>query len=217
MPEEEHWWTKPENASHFTSGDAPVRRAPEVKKPEPVQEEDSKPPPEKETDRRKTLIVGAVGAVLAGLVIFTVMPDGDTARNPGPVASELNPEDFPPPAGEAPQEAAGEVPLTGEGPAEAAAPVERSVRLTTSPAGRGDTGALVKVTIQNDTESTVTVMSSLLQGDGRSAMVGEGTLAPGSRRIDPGETVQGTVEFVTSKPPTQIVLTDLSGEVVASS
>jgi hypothetical protein len=91
------------------------------------------------------------------------------------------------------------------------------VTLTAVPAGRGEVGVLVEVTIRNDTEDAMTIMPSMMKGDGNSAMVGEGTLAPGSRRIEPGETVAGTIEFAAGEAPAQIVLTDLSGNVVAAS
>jgi hypothetical protein len=57
----------------------------------------------------------------------------------------------------------------------------------------------------------------MVKGDGHSAIVGEGTLAPGSRTVQPGETVTGTVEFSTAAAPHQVALLDLSGNVVAAS
>lgn len=75
----------------------------------------------------------------------------------------------------------------------------------------------MEVTITNSTEEAMVVMSSMVKGDGRSAVIGEGTLAPGSRRIEPGETATGTVEFAAKKAPIQIALMDLSGNVVAAS
>lgn len=219
------WWNLPKDEAGETEPRkaVPVEQAKPVRPSEPTEESKTTEAEEKaKSDRRQTLFVGAVGAVLVGAVLLIALPDGDNKKDPAPVASVLDPADFPPPAGEVPREAAAdEVPLTGDKEKEPVKPVEETVEeavlLTAVPAGQGDTGALVKVTISNNTESTITVMSSMMQGDGRSAMVGEGTLAPGSRRIDPGETAEGTVEFVTKKPPQQIVLTDLSGGIVASS
>ena len=89
--------------------------------------------------------------------------------------------------------------------------------MTAVPDGTGSVGAIVKLTIRNGTDETVVVMSSMVKGDSRPAVIGEGTLAPGSRRIEPGETATGTVEFAAKKAPSQVILTDLGGNVVAAS
>jgi hypothetical protein len=89
------------------------------------------------------------------------------------------------------------------------------VTLSATPSGSGSVGAIVKLTVVNNTDEAVVVMSSMVKGDGRPAVIGEGTLAPGSRRVEPGETA--TVEFATKKAPAQVALVDLSGNVVAAS
>ncbi|MCP9209680.1 hypothetical protein [Streptomyces cucumeris] len=75
---------------------------------------------------------------------------------------------------------------------------------------------VMKVKIHNGSDEALTVLATLIKGDGRSAIAGEGTLAPGARGVEPGETVEGTVEFSSGVAPRQIVLLDLSGDVVAT-
>ncbi|MFE0472467.1 hypothetical protein ACFW2V_12720 [Streptomyces sp. NPDC058947] len=73
------------------------------------------------------------------------------------------------------------------------------------------------MTIRNNTDEPFTALATLVQGDGRPAVVGEGTLAPGARVVNPGETVEGTVEFSVGVTPRQVTLWDLSGNLVAAS
>src|SRR5690606_8765651 len=96
----------------------------------------------------------------------------------------------------------------GGSPTRTSAQKPKTVTLSATPAGVGQVGAIVKVTITNNTDSAVIIMPSMVKGDGRAAVVGEGTLAPGSREVQPGETVTGTVEFASQKAPGQAVLVD---------
>jgi hypothetical protein len=76
----------------------------------------------------------------------------------------------------------------------------------------------MKISIRNNTDKPVTVMNSIIKGDGKSSIVGLGTLAPNkSRTVQPNEEVEGTVEFATDTPPQQVALCDLWGNVVAVS
>lgn len=224
--EESEWWRVPKSSKdgtvpRDTKPLKPVQalvltEMPRIKDPEEPSAKAEVSETEK-PDRRRSLIIGAVGAALVGIVVFAAMPDGGPDGNPAVVEATTSPETFLPPAGGMPSGAADEVPMSSEESRKPAAPAEGVVALLAEPAGKGDTGALVKVTIRNGTDDAVVVMSSMMRGDGRSAMVGEGTLAPGSRKIGPGETATGTVEFVAKKPPSQVVLMDLSGKVVATS
>jgi hypothetical protein len=145
---------------------------------------------------------------MAGAVIFMMMPDGGSATAPqGPTASQG--EDLPP---------------TGAGPSEAAATPQgnvtesassKVVTLTSSPSGTGRIGAVVRVRIHNGTDGRITLLPNLLRGDDRPGIVGEGTLAPGAKVIEPGGTVEGTVEFAVGEQPEQVILTDLNGSIVA--
>lgn len=170
------------------------------------------PEPQQKPDRRKTLILGAAGAAIVGALVFTMMPDGSAKAPGGSVApSSATEEGFLPAAGSGPSEA-----VQGD----IGTPTSRApgvVTMTAVPDGTGSAGAIVKLTIRNGTDETVVVMSSMVKGDSRPAVIGEGTLAPGSRRIEPGETATGTVEFAAKKAPSQVILTDLGGNVVAAS
>lgn len=178
----------------------------------PVRQEEPNP---QKPDRRKSLLLGAAGAAAVGVLVFTVMPhDGSNpAETPGG-SSSSSAEQFPPAAGGGPSEGAQDRAEASQTPAPQKPKV---VTLTAVPDGSGTVGAIVKVTVVNDTDETVVVMSSMVKGDGRPAVIGEGTLAPGSRRVEPGETATGTVEFAAKKAPAQVALVDLSGNVVAAS
>lgn len=167
--------------------------------------------------RRVKLIAGAAAVLLAGALAVNAV-GGDAAPTPvaehGPVA-EVDPIEELPPAGGPPIEAARRTDPTATVEPPPAAPAV--VTLTVRPAGRGRVGAVVEVTIRNATDAPVVVMASLLRGDGRPAIVGEGTLAPGARTIAAGETAVGTVEFADARMPARVILVDLDGEVVAAS
>lgn len=172
-------------------------------------------PEQQKPDRRKSILVGAAGAAVAGILVFTVMPHGsDSPASSSSASPTASVEGFLPAAGGGPSEGAKD-----RKEASSASPVEKpkTVILTAVPSGSGTVGAIVKVTVVNNTDETVVVMSSMVKGDGRSAVIGEGTLAPGSRRVEPGETATGTVEFATKKAPGQVALVDLGGNVVAAS
>lgn len=197
--------------------DSEPNLAPKVpaRAPEPSVADAPGPPEDKKPDRRKTLLLSAAGAAVAGIAIFSAMPGDGGSATPGKVESSASQGDFLPPAGGGAEEGKGDQPPKQEGASQA--PVPKVVTLTVTPSGKGATGAIVDVTIHNGTDSALTVMPSLVKGDGRPAMVGEGTLAPGLLKIEPGGTGRGTVEFATSEPPAQVILVDLSGNVVAAS
>lgn len=117
------------------------------------------------------------------------------------------------------------MPPAGSGPTELpqdagttlVAPSPRVVTLSAESSGKGRVGIVVKVSIYNGTEDRVTLLANFVKGDGRPALVGEGTLAPSSRVIEPGQTVEGTVEFAMGTMPQQVILVGLSGEIVAAS
>jgi len=159
-------------------------------------------------DRRRTLLLGAAGAAAVGVLVFTMMPDDQTGSAAPPAASQ---EGFLPAAGGGPSEA------TQDASGSPVVQAPKVVTVTALPDGSGSVGALVRLTIHNGTDEAVVVMSSMVKGDGRPAVIGEGTLAPSSRRIEPGETASGTVEFASKKAPAQVLLMDFSGNVVASS
>jgi hypothetical protein len=182
---------------------------------------DTREPAEPETgeaqkpDRRKGLLLGAAGAAVAGIVVFAAMPHGGSPSPTGSSASSAaQPGGFLPAAGGGPS---GDPQDRAEASTSPVKPKPKTVVLTASPDGSGQVGAVMKVTITNNTDETVVVMSSMVKGDGRPAVIGEGTLAPGSRRIEPGETASGTIEFASKKAPDQVALMDLSGNVVAAS
>lgn len=184
------------------------RAAPRIPETVSPEEPEKAPVP----DRRRGILLGAAGAAVAGVIVFAVVPHGDSA-----------PSGLPAPSATARQE--GSLPAAGAGPAGAsqtsqtpsrqAAP--KVVTMTADPSGTGRVGAVVKVTIHNGTDNAITVMSSMMKGDDRSAVLGEGTLAPGARQVEPGETVTGTVEFAVKQAPSQVVLFDIGGNVVAAS
>jgi hypothetical protein len=184
-----------------------------VSPPEPPAQQEE--PEVQKPDRRKSLLLGAAGAAVAGVLVFAVMPhDGSTpADTPGGSASS-SAEGLLPAAGGGPSEGAQDRAEASRAPAPQK---PKTVTLTAVPSGSGTVGAIVKLTVVNNTDEAVVVMSSMVKGDGRPAVIGEGTLAPGSRRIEPGETATGTVEFAAKKAPAQVALVDLSGNVVAAS
>lgn len=173
------------------------------------------------------VVGGAAGALIVGLFALNALSDGGGEKAEQPVAASAGQSDeLPPAGGGAPQ---GDLLPAGGGPAQApqdnaksdqdprAEQVPREVTLTASPAGRGRVGSVMEISIRNNTGKPLTVMATLVRGDGRSGVVGEGTLAPGSRVVEPGQTAQGTVEFSSSTTPHQVALVDLSGNVVAAS
>lgn len=204
------WWNTDEQARESE----PVRvavmpeRLPELG-PVITPEPEVGPNPAVPSDRKRKLILGAAGAAVVGIVLFSALPhEGSTPSGP-PAASVAAPQ-------------GGDLPAAGGGSAETpSAPqtpvAAKVVTMTATASGTGRVGAVMKVTIHNGTDDTITVMSSMMKGDDRSAVLGEGTLAPGARPVQPGETVTGTVEFATKQPPAQVVLFDIGGNVVAAS
>jgi len=158
--------------------------------------------------RKRRLALSAASAAMAGAVIFMAMPDDGNATAPqSPTASQG--EELPP-AGAGSAEAA----VSPQGKvAESAS--SKAVTLVSSPSGTGRVGAVVKVRIHNGTDGRITLLPNLLRGDDHPGIVGEGTLAPGAKVIEPGGTAEGTVEFAFSEQPGQVVLADLNGNIVA--
>lgn len=220
------WWSEARTSGDRADGSpqaaAPIAALdseyPASPPPVPEPEEESG---ERASNGKAMKVMGlAVGAVVAGLVILNSASGGDEPdRKASPSA--------PAPAADGDLPAAGGVPQGGATPVASGEPSARhsgskpapapKVTLDATPSGTGRVGAIVKVTIHNGTADPVTVLSSMVKGDGRPAVVGEGTLAPGSRSIQPGETATGTVEFSSKAAPEQIALVDLSGNVVAVS
>lgn len=191
-------------------GYGPDGRIVDTREVQPQEEEVGQKP-----DRRRRLILGAAGAAVVGVIAFAAVPHGGSgARSGSSAPSAASQDGFLPAAGGGPSEGAQDRAEASTAPAK---PKPKTVVLSAAPNGSGQVGAVVKVTITNNTDEAVVVMSSMVKGDGRPAVIGEGTLAPGSRRIEPGETVSGTVEFAVKKAPSQIALMDMGGNVVAAS
>lgn len=215
------WWnTEPrQSAEGHTAVPVAIGWDPEPEPTAPVRSEEPSAPEEpggEKPDRRKGILLGAAGAAVAGILVFAAMPDGGAgapAGATGPSVASSRDGDLPA-AGGGPGGAEGGTPE--ESPTQGSARKPKTVTLSAIPAGVGQVGAIVKVTITNNTDSAVIIMPSMVKGDGRAAVVGEGTLAPGSREVQPGETATGTVEFASRKAPGQVVLVDLGGDVVAA-
>lgn len=212
------WWD-----THSAEVAPPVTRAPIVPNdppPEPVNaEEPSSVPAEGQGRKRAVQVVGGIaGVIVIGVLALGSMPDGDKGKAAASASVSAGPVEDLPAAGALPQggRPAGGRQTQGTQPAGPAA-IEQTVQLTATPSGKGRVGAIMKISISNGTDEPLTVLASLVKGDGRSAVVGEGTLAPGSRIIQPGETAEGTVEFSAARAPHQVSLFDLSGNLVAAS
>ena len=200
------WWNKESPAPR---NDMDWLRSEWTPEPEPSispRPEDGVGETEVDPARKRKLLVSAAWAAMAGIAIFVMMPDSQPST-PQDVAAPQG--EYLPPAGNGPAEA----PVT-ETP-ETSPP--KVATLGFSPSGSGRVGAVVRVRISNDTDERLTLIANLVRGDDRPGIVGEGTLAPGAKVIEPGQTVEGTVEFAVGKPPQQVVLVDLSGNVVAAS
>src|SRR5690606_2804349 len=162
---------------------------------------------------------GVAGALIIGALALSATSGGGEGGQDSSVTASAESGDLPPAGGGV---ESSDLPAAGAGPdsppQQADAPEQTSggVTLGVDPSGRGRIGAVVNVTISNETGKPLMVMATLVQGDGRPAVVGEGTLAPGSRTVQPGETVSGTVEFAANAAPRQVALLDLSGNVVAA-
>lgn len=173
--------------------------------------------------RKKAMkVVGlAAGVVMTGVLVMQAASGGGDAKDPAGTSSQAEQGGGLPAAGGGPQ---GALPAAGDGqpntsrqggPSASATP--KVVTLRATPAGKGRVGARVEITILNGTDEPVTVLATMMKGDDRPAVVGEGTLAPGSRTVQPGGAATGTVEFTTAAAPHQVVLLDLSGNVIAAS
>lgn len=214
------WWRtqypQAEGASLLAIPERPEEPdPPELPVAVPSQVPEEPEPPRRTPSRRERAVKvagGVVGVALLGALAINAASKGDEARHAEPTAVEQE-QDLPA-AGNGPGVA---VPEKSGTASKAPAVPQETVTLTAEPSGKGRVGAIVKVSIRNDTSDSLTVLATLVEGDGRPAVVGEGSLAPGSRVIEPGNTAEGTVEFSSSKPPGQVVLLDLSGNIVAAS
>lgn len=217
------WWSvKPVGAGERLENDAP----PQGPGPQPIPASPAPPPettfeeerPASGGSRSKAVKVvgGIAGAVVAGSLLLSTV-GGDDGKNEKPPASAPVESGLDLPAAGGGVD--GEESPQGQGQAtdtpETVAP--KKVTLTSTPAGKGRVGAIVKLTIRNGTDEPFTALATLIQGDGRPAVVGEGTLAPRARIVNPGETIEGTVEFAVGAAPRQVALWDLSGNLVAAS
>lgn len=177
--------------------------------------------------KAKKVVGGVAVAVVAGALLFGSCGkggEGDATAPQATTMTESEVDGFFPPAGDGDPEA--DLPAAGGSPqGEVSRETVRqpeqqaasTVTITAEPSGKGRIGSVVTVTIRNGTSSPLTVLASLVKGDGRPAVVGEGTLAPGSRVVQPGESTQGTVEFASAQAPNQVALVDLSGNLIAMS
>lgn len=214
------WWSTSVTAQQ-DGADPPIPEPDPAPPPAPPAEEppeiDTAAPQAAEKSRKMTAIVlgGTAAVILAGVLL---LPDrGNEAQTDRPVAaSSASPGDLPA-AGAMPQTATAASPQEARSQQVSRAPAPAAVSLTFTPQKKGRVGAVVTVVIRNDTDEPVTVLASLVKGDGRAALVGEGTLAPGARTIQSGETAEGTVEFAASTTPQQVALYDLSGSIVTTS
>lgn len=161
---------------------------------------------------RKGLVITAVAAVAVAGTLWAVAPDSPVEPKAGPQEAG-QPQELFPAAGGGPQEAASVDAREGV-TADEKAPGR--IEMTRRNAGTGRTGILVELTVRNGTDKPVTVTANLFMADGRTGMVGEGTLAPGSRIIPPGGEVTGTVEFAGRQKAAQVVLADFEGLVLAT-
>lgn len=177
------------------------------------------PEPEPESgsakSRKRGILLGAAGAALVGVIVFNAMPDGGTMPPDHSTTSTAAQDGALPAAGGGPDIANEEASQAPQ--ATSQAPEPKVVTLTAQESGKGTVGVIVNVTIRNDTDDSVTLLANFVKGDGRPALVGEGTLAPGARVIEPGQTTEGTVEFAADRMPQQVALVDLSGGIVAAS
>lgn len=208
------WWSIPPQA---TEGETPLQAPardfepgfPVVSAPDRETEEPSPAP----RSKGKKIAAGVAGAVVVGvLAVNGVSGNGSGIKGSSPVSAEWTP---------GASAAGADLPAAGGGPAEAtrdqapAAPVKKEVTLTATPSGKGRIGAVVTIAVHNGTDRPVMVLASLVKGDDRPAVVGEGTLSPGSRVIAPGDTAEGTVEFPVEAAPSRIALVDLRGNIIA--
>lgn len=204
-----NWWeVDPMSHEGETAHPEPDRNLEPIApaRPEPAEEvtSDAAPP-----DRRRGLLLGAAGAAIVGAVLFVSLPhDGSSpASLPVTPTTASQGSDLPAAGGQ----------QSPEAQSASTAPVPKVVTMVLEPAGTGRVGAVMKVAIHNGTDSAIVVLPSMMKGDDRPALLGEGTLAPNAREVEPGKTAIGTVEFAAKKPPAQVVLFDTGGNVVAAS
>lgn len=228
------WWnTQPvgEAEKQEPVDSAPLPRMPEhppetapTAPVEPLREEDEEASSKRARGMAVKVMGGVAGAMVVGALILSASSGGDDGRTPSATASAERGGELPPAGGEIQD---GDLPAAGGGPQsprqgeepvrQTQQPARKGVTLTAASSGKGSVGAIVKISIRNDTEKPLTLMATLVRGDGRSGIVGEGTLAPGSRVVEPGDVAEGTVEFSTATAPHQVALVDLSGNIVALS
>lgn len=175
------------------------------------------PEPENRARNKAVKVMGSVAvAIIAGILTVNAV-SGDDKGDEGKQASASAPAEQ---GGALPAAGAGptDLPAAGNGPAQeetAAAPVGK-VTLIVKSSGKADQiGSFVEMVIRNDTGKPVTLLGSLFRGDGHQALVGEGTLISGSRVLQPGESADGTVEFLSNTVPHQVALLNEAGGVVA--
>lgn len=205
------WWSvQPQESEQEARSQTSVRDS--EPEPEGVAAGEEPQPGIEPRRKAKKLACGAAGAIVVGLLAVSGVSGGSESKGPEPASAKWV---------QSPAVAYEGLPAAGGGPAEAAenapsvAPVKREVTLTAAPAGRGRVGAVVAVSVHNGTDSPVMVLASLVKGDGHPGVVGEGTLSPGSRVIAPGDTAEGSIEFPVDAAPSQVVLVDLKGNIIA--
>lgn len=203
------WWREENDPQ-----DAPLAQAPGWTAEEPVtaepQQELPVDPVEVPRSRKKGAVIAAVAVVAVAGGFWLTSSDGEP--RPTAEAPAVQPGELFPAAGGGPTEAAS---VDAERGVPSAVAVE-GVALRKGDGKAGRTGVLVELTVTNRTNRPLILSANLFVGDGRTGMVGEGTLAPGSRTVPPGGEAKGTVEFAGLKSVTQIVLSDFQGLILAT-
>lgn len=216
----ESWWQREKSDDVMWGEPIPARTDSAMP---PGSPENPDPPPatprghvaERVSGKKRVLRVStgvATVALVGAILVNATTSDGETSRapKPGSSAQEVLPisekgDLFPAAGGD----------RDSREPIKPDLPVMTGVALFSKVVGSGQTGVLIEMTIENNTDATIMLMSSMFKADGRSGMVGEGTLAPGSRTLGTGEVVTGTVEFAADGLPAQIVLLAIDGRAIA--
>ena len=165
------------------------------------------------------IVGGVTGGIIAGVLIVQGISGGDGGNEVVPAPGSAESREGLPTAGDRPKDRlpATDGATTDNQKDQPSTTSRNVVTLTAAPSGKGRVGAVMKVSIRNNTDEPVTVLATMIKGDGRPAIAGEGTLAPNSRTVQPNEEAEGTVEFSASTAPQQVALLDLSGNVMAVS
>lgn len=175
---------------------------PALPEPEPEEEQDEP------TDRRRGLAAGAALTAVAGIAVYLMMPNAEKPQEDRPSTPVASRSSFLPAAGGGPSSAPRVTPSRT---------VLNQVTVLVKPSGKGNAGWSMSVSVINGTQENLTFSASMMRSnEGYPGIIGEGTLAPGARTVEPGGVARGTVEFSGSLPPLGVSLLSLSGNVVAT-